>query len=167
MFLEKKNKRKKIRVALLFSFKLILHLTCCYHTLISFSFQSGSSVTIYANLCLHYIRADDFWLKCGFVGNLFYYLLWEVILSTITNSWARKKNILCSQHQFSLSFGYIYKKNHKKNLFFILYQPNFQDISLYDKESSPFGASCVKLNSWRPLTFWSCLLYDNLCKLYA
>lgn len=99
---------------------------------------------------------------------LFFYLLWEVILSTITNSWAREKrnNSILPASVFTCLWVHLQKKI-IKNSIFILFKPNFQDISPYDRESFPFGTSCVKLISWRPLTSWSCLLYDNVCKISA
>ena len=62
-------------------------------------------VIIYANLCslegLHFIRVGDCCLKCVFLENLFTYLLWEVMLYTITNSWARKKEITLPVSDFT------------------------------------------------------------------
>ena len=55
----------------------------------------SSDYIIHANLCsfkgLHLIRLGDCWLKCVFLGNIFAYLLWEVMLSTFANFWSRQK----------------------------------------------------------------------------
>ena len=73
----------------------------------------SSEFIINANICsfegLHALRVGDCWLKCVFLGNLFTYLLWEVMLSTITNSWPRKKYVILSVSDFTLLL-YDYKK---------------------------------------------------------
>ena len=106
------------------------------------------------NLCsfkgLHLISFGDCWFLWAFLGNLFTYLLWEVMLSTITIFWTRQKN-----HIPGIKFHYFlgtFTKKIIKILLSFFFSHIFWISSPYDVEHFVFGTSCASLGATRPLT---------------